>query len=46
MIRFIISTPTGMHETLKDIAQRQGQTLTGLIRQILWEWIKDNATEH
>ena len=32
-------------DELQKIAKEQGQTLTGLIRQILWEYLKENETE-
>lgn len=38
MVRFLINIPQELRETLKDIARSRGQTLNGLIRQILWEW--------
>lgn len=41
MVRHLISTTEELHDALKIAAQRRGQTLTGLIRQILWEWIRE-----
>ncbi len=38
MIRFLVNVPTELHALLRDRAGKQGQTLNGLIRQILWEW--------
>ena len=40
MVRFLISTTKELRDTLKNAANKQGQTLCGLIRQILWEWVK------
>ena len=40
MVRFLINIPEGLRDTLKAIAQPRGQTLNGLIRQILWDWVK------
>lgn len=40
MVRFLISTTEELREELKNVADRQGQTLCGLVRQILWEWVK------
>ena len=44
MVRFLISVPETLHQSLKNIAGPQGQTLNALIRQILWEWIEKNET--
>lgn len=41
MVRFLISLPEGTRETLKKIACSRGQTLNGIIRQILWDWVKE-----
>lgn len=38
MIRFLISIPEGLHRRLRDYARSKGQTLNGLVRQILWDW--------
>jgi len=46
MVRFLINTPEEIHKCLKEAAKEQGQTLNGLVRQILWEWIKINKSEH
>lgn len=43
MIRFLINIPIELHKILKNVAASRGQTLTGLIRQILWDWA-DNQT--
>lgn len=40
MVRFLINIPEGLRETLKSEAKPRGQTLNGLIRQILWDWVK------
>lgn len=40
MVRFLISIPVELREKLKRLANLKGQTLTGLIRQILWEWVE------
>lgn len=42
-MRFIISTPRELHATLKACAKRRGTTLTGLIRDILWQWVRDQG---
>lgn len=44
MVRFLISVPEDLRETLKCIARPRGQTLNGLIRQILWEWVKEKTS--
>lgn len=41
-MRFLISIPDCLHRDIKEIAQERGQTLTGLIREILWDWLKEN----
>lgn len=40
MVRFLISVPENLRDMLKENAQSQGQTMSGLIRQILWDWVK------
>ena len=45
MVRFLISITTEMHDILKFSAKQRGQTLCGLIRQILWEWIENRKRE-
>ena len=40
MVRYLISTTEELHGALKTAAQSRGQTLSSLIRQILWEWIR------
>lgn len=40
MIRFVLNAPEELHQKLKEEAARQGQTLNGLVRQILWDWDK------
>lgn len=43
MTRFLINIPQALKESLKDAAEAQGQTLNGLIRHILWEWVKKDG---
>ena len=38
MIRFLVNIPAGLHTFLKEAARAKGQTLNGLIREILWDW--------
>lgn len=38
MVRFLISIPTELHSKLKEASKKEGQTLTGFIRKILWDW--------
>lgn len=38
MVRFLVSVPGDLHQALKVQANARGQTLAGLIRQILWDW--------
>lgn len=45
MIRFLITTPRDLHGELKETAAQRGQTLTGLIRGILWDWISQHSGE-
>lgn len=45
MVRFLVNVPKELHRCLKEVAMAQGQTLNGLIRQILWDWLKDNGKE-
>lgn len=44
MVRFLISTPEWLRDTLKAHAKANGQTLNGQIRQILCEWVKQQKT--
>lgn len=45
MVRFLINIPEDLRDTLRSIATPRGQTLNGLIRQILWDWAKQNPVE-
>lgn len=45
MVRFLISMTEELRNTLKSVADRRGQTLCGLIRQILWEWVENRKQE-
>ncbi len=45
MVRFLISTTEEMHTGFKRAADQRGQTLSGLIRQILWDWWEAHRTE-
>ena len=38
MYQMILRFPTELKNYLKVEAKARGQTLTGLIKQILWEW--------
>lgn len=40
MVRFLVSIRKEAHDALKEIAKRKGQTLNGLIRDILWDWLE------
>ena len=42
MYQMILRIPTEMKKDLKLEAEARGQTLTGLIKQILWEWLKQS----
>ena len=44
MVRFLINVPEELRDILKDTAKPRGQTLNGLIREILWDWVKKNKT--
>ena len=44
MKRFLISTTEDMYQKIKCVSAKRGQTITGLIREILWDWIKEGAT--
>ncbi len=45
MVRFLISMTEELRNTLKSLADLRGQTLCGLIRQILWEWTENRKRE-
>lgn len=38
-MRFLVSMTEDMHDDLKQISRRRGQTLSGLIREIVWQWL-------
>lgn len=38
MVRVLVNVPAELHGILKEAARAYGQTLNGLIRQILWDW--------
>ena len=38
MVRFLVNVPDELHRILRETAAKQGDTLNGLIRQILWGW--------
>lgn len=40
MVRFLISLPEDKRDELKSMADARGQTLTALIRQIIWDWLE------
>ena len=44
-MRFLISVPEGLHSELRAESLRRGQTLTGLIRSILWDWLREQQKE-
>lgn len=46
MYQMILRLQADLKNDLKKAADARGQTLTGLIRQILWEWAKDHETNH
>ena len=41
-MRFLISVPEALHSGLKRHSKRMGYTLTGLIREILWDWLRQD----
>lgn len=45
MTRFLINLTEELKFILKQEAKNKGQTLNGLIRQILWEWVKTQKEE-
>ena len=38
MVRFLVNIPETLRMYLKQTAKTKGQTLNGLIREILWDW--------
>lgn len=44
-MRFLINVPEGLHETLKQRSKARGQTLSGLIREILWAWVEEQRSD-
>lgn len=45
MYQMILRIRSDLQKDLKQAANKRGQTLTALIRQILWEWVKKNERE-
>lgn len=43
IIRNTLRLPEKLHQELLTIADEHGSTLNGLIRQILWDWLKANG---
>ena len=41
MYQMIFRFPAEWKKILKAEADKKGQTLTGLIKQILWDWIEN-----
>lgn len=39
-MRFLISVPDELHRKLKSVSKRYGKPLTGMIRDILWDWLE------
>lgn len=39
-----VRPPDNLREKLRDTARERGYTLNQLILQILWEWVKDQAS--
>lgn len=39
-MRFLVSMPEHLHEELKQISRARGQTLAGLVREIIWQWLR------
>lgn len=45
MTRFLVNIPESFKNELKKQAEQKGETLNGLIRNILWDWLKTNENE-
>lgn len=43
MVRFLVSTTEEMHRDMKKWSESKGQTLSGLIRGILWDWMQEQS---
>lgn len=41
-----LNVPKGLYEVLKEEAAITGQTMNGLLVQILWEWVKREENQH
>lgn len=41
MKRFLLNVPNDLHQRLSALARKRGQTLNGLVRQILWDWLTE-----
>lgn len=44
-MRFLISVPDELHRKLKSVSKRYGKPLTGMIRDILWDWLEGREDE-
>lgn len=45
-MQILIRVSRELKEELQIIAKLREQTLNGLIKQILWEWVKENEKTH
>lgn len=45
VVRFLINIPEELRNILKTHAKSSGQTLNGQIRQILWDWVKQQENK-
>lgn len=42
MYQMLFRFPKELKEIVKQEADKKGQTLTGMMKQILWEWVNRN----
>lgn len=40
-MRFLVSMPEELHGALRAAARKRGQTLSGFIRDTLWDWLRE-----
>lgn len=45
-VRFTLRVVASLDEALQALAKSAGQSKTGLITQILWEYVKQNKNPH
>lgn len=43
--RIVVAVPDDMHEALKEVSDKSGAPMAGIVRQALEEWLKERGYE-